>query len=133
MREKRFQKAAAGFFFTMLIFTLLARAAAGVTAAWVTTDYVGQGRVSDGKMPQTYEACIPLEALHMNTEGYYVYVVETEETVLGEQLIARQFPVSVAAKDSAAAAVEGLQPGYEVVVCADRIMEDGRRVRREVL
>ena len=132
MREKRFLKAAAVFLFAMLAFTLLSRAAAGVTAAQVTTDYVGRGRIGDGKALRAYDACVPLEALHLNTEGYYVYVVETEETVLGEQLTARQFPVTVTAKDNAAAAVEGVQPGHEIVVSADRIMEDGRRVRRAV-
>lgn len=132
MKEKYFLKAAAIFLFAMLAFTLLSRAAAGVTAAQVTTDYVGQGRIGNGKALRTYDACVPLEALHLNTEGYYVYVVETEETVLGEQLTARQFPVAVTAKDNAAAAVEGVQPGHEIVLSADRIMEDGRRVRRTV-
>ena len=132
MKEKRFLKAAAVFLLAMLAFTLLSRAAAGVTAAQVTTDYVGGGRIGDGKALRAYEACVPLEALHLNTEGYYVYVVETEETVLGEQLTARQFPVTVTAKDHAAAAVEGVQPGHEIIVSADRIMEDGRRVRRAV-
>lgn len=133
MREKRFLKAAAAFLFVMLACTLLSRAAAGVTAAQVTTDYVGQGRVSEGDTPRVYEACIPLEALHLNSDGYYVYVLETEESVLGEQLAARQLPVVVTARDEVTAAVEGVQPGREIVVRADRMMEDGRRIRRAAL
>jgi len=51
---------------------------------------------------------IPITALHSNANGnYYVLVPEENNTVLGDELVARKIAVTVIDKSDTAAAVDG--------------------------
>ena len=131
MDRKKIIKAVGIFFGIMLAFTILSRAAIGITSAVVETTYVSAATIYDENFnSERDEHCVPLTALHLDNNGYYVYRVDIhEERILGEQLIASKIPVSIAAKDDFMAALDDLEWG-EVVISSDRIVKDGCHLRR---
>ncbi len=78
-----------------------------------------------------YRSCIPLSGLYAENNQNYVYVVDTENTVLGEVLTARKVSVTVTDKNEQTAALgEGtLSSDQKVIVGSSRLIEDGSRVR----
>lgn len=56
---------------------------------------------------ERYELCIPIQALHKDTSGYYVLVLREQEGILGSETIAVAVPVDLLGKDNFTAAVEG--------------------------
>lgn len=78
-----------------------------------------------------YATSIPLTALYEENGTNYVYVVDTENSVLGEVQVARRVDVRVQDKnESVAALVNGAVANTEqVIVSSDRAIEDGSRVR----
>ena len=131
MDRKKILKATGLFFGLMLAFTIFSRVSIGVTSAVVDTTFVSAGTVYDENYNALrYEHCVPVTALHMDINGYYVYRVDIhEERILGEQLIASKIPVSVAAKDDFTAALNDMDWG-EVIISSDRIVKDGCHLRR---
>lgn len=83
------------------------------------------------KVSYSSRTAVPLGALHEENGKYYVYVLETEETVLGSQYFARRVDVVVKEKNSAYAALEEgtLTSDSQVVTDCDRYIEAGSRVR----
>lgn len=78
-----------------------------------------------------YDVCIPREALHQSEKGaYYVYVVKEEETLIGRHLTAVRADVAVSDKNEEFAALEDLTAEDEIILEADRELEDGCRIRR---
>lgn len=79
----------------------------------------------------TYETCIPLAALH-EEEGnkFYLYTVENEETVLGEEARVQKVDVKLLDKNNSFAAVEGVLGSEEVIFDSSRNLEEGTKVRR---
>lgn len=77
-----------------------------------------------------YDSCVPREALHQETGGYYVYAIKEEKSVLGLQLRAKQVPVELLDRDDTLAAVEGISAEDEVITEAASELADGARVRR---
>lgn len=78
-----------------------------------------------------YDICIPREALHQSERGaYYVYVIKEEETLTGKRLLAVRTEVTVADKNEEFAALEEIEGDQEVILEANRELEDGCRVRR---
>lgn len=78
-----------------------------------------------------YDCCIPREALHQSEKGScYVYVVQEEESLTGTHLLAVQREAALSDKNEEFAALEDLTPEEEVIVEADRELEDGCRIRR---
>ncbi len=80
-----------------------------------------------------FASCIPLSALYGETGKEYVFVVDTQDTVLGEVLVLRKVSVTVEDKnESYAALADGsLSGSQQVVIEADRSVEEGSRVRLE--
>ncbi len=80
-----------------------------------------------------YNTVIPIEALHEEQTGYYVFILQEEKGVMGTELVAKRFEVEVADKNSTMAALaEGTLTGeQEIVSSASRMIEDGSRVRRD--
>lgn len=78
-----------------------------------------------------YATSIPLTALYEENGTNYVYVVDTENSVLGEVQVARRVDVRVQDKnESVAALVNGVVANTEqVIISSDRAIEDGSRVR----
>lgn len=85
------------------------------------------------RKPENYSATLPVEALHEESGGYYVLVLEEEQGVLGTELAVRHLDVEVLDKNGAAAALkEGVLSGeQEVVSSSNRMIQDGDRVRKK--
>ena len=93
---------------------------------------IGQsGDFSISKDAGPYSCCVPLSALYQENGKVYVYVTDTENTVLGTVMVARKVEVTVQDKNQTTAAlVEGsLSTDQAVIVQADRELKDGSRVR----
>lgn len=83
------------------------------------------------KVSTTSRTAVPLTALHEENGKYYVYVLEAEDTVLGEQYFARRVDVEVKDKNNLYAALEEgtLTPDSQLVTDSDRYIGAGSRVR----
>ena len=83
--------------------------------------------------PENYAATLPVEALHEESKGYYVLVLEEEQGVLGAELTVRRLDVEILDKNGTVAAVaEGALSGeQEVVRSSNRIIREGDRVRKK--
>lgn len=82
---------------------------------------------------ENFAATLPVEALHEESGGYYVLVLEEVQGVLGAELTVRRLDVAVPDKNGALAAVEeGVLSGEQEVVCSSsRMLREGDRVRRK--
>ncbi|MDO4340720.1 MAG: HlyD family efflux transporter periplasmic adaptor subunit [Eubacteriales bacterium] len=78
-----------------------------------------------------YGCCVPLSAVYGETGKEYVYVLDTQNSVLGEVLIARKVNIVIQDRNESFAALQNgsLSSGQKVVSDADRMIEDGSRVR----
>lgn len=78
-----------------------------------------------------YTCCVPLSALYGNPGQQYVFVLDTENTALGEVQTARKVDVTVKEQNETRAALqEGtLSADQKVITGSDREIEDGSRVR----
>ena len=93
---------------------------------------IGQsGDFSISKDYGPYSCCVPLSALYSEYGKDYVYVTDTENTVLGTVMTARKVEVTVKDKNQITAALEEgtLSTDQAVIVQADRTLADGSRVR----
>ena len=93
---------------------------------------IGQsGDFSISKDAGPYSCCVPLSALYSEEGKVYVYVTDTENTVLGTAMVARKVEVTVQDKNQTTAALgEGsLSTDQAVIVQADRELKNGSRVR----
>lgn len=83
------------------------------------------------RMSDTYDSCIPIQALYAENGKYFVYVLEENSSVLGMELTAGKVNVTVLDKNETSAA---LGPGsvsseQQVILSADKSLTDGGRVR----
>lgn len=78
-----------------------------------------------------FNVCVPLSALYEENGRYYVYVTDTQNTVLGEVLVARKTYVNVKDKNSSTAALENgdLSSDQKIVTSSDREISSGSRIR----
>lgn len=78
-----------------------------------------------------FNVCVPLSALYEENGRYYVYVTDTQNTVLGEVLVARKTYVNVKDKNSSTAALENgdLSSDQKIVISSDREISSGSRIR----
>lgn len=80
-----------------------------------------------------YPICLPVAALVEENKSYFVYIVEEEQTIMGEALIVRKQQVTVLDKNekSVAVAAADLTTGQDIVVDANKQLQDGTRVRMD--
>lgn len=83
------------------------------------------------RISETYDCCIPIQALYEDNGKYYVLVLSESSTVLGTELTAARLDVNVLDKNETSAA---LQPGalssdQRVIVSSDKSISAGSRVR----
>ncbi len=73
----------------------------------------------------------PLQALHEEQNGYYVFVMQEEQGVLGKELTARRLDVRVQDKNNMYAALEdgALTGEQDIISSSSRPIDDGSRVR----
>lgn len=78
-----------------------------------------------------YSACVPLGALGEENGKNFVYVADTQDTVLGEVLVARRVQVNVKNKNASIAALEEgvLTADQRIITYSDREITEGSRVR----
>lgn len=78
-----------------------------------------------------YPCTIPVTAVYYDNGKSYVFIVQTEDTVLGKQEVARKMEVNVLEKNDVYAALDAsaLPDGSRIIADTDRYVEDGSRVR----
>jgi len=82
------------------------------------------------KKTKEYRMTIPITALHSDANGnYYVLVPEENNTVLGDELVARKIAVTVIDKSDTAAAVDGSLYSVSIISGSNKNIEEGDRVR----
>ena len=96
---------------------------------------LGAAAVLDYSSPsQTYAICVPLAALHLDERNQpYVLTYDEQDSVLGKELRARKVRVNILDQnESYAALADGsISSQDEVIVSADKAVDDGSRIRLE--
>lgn len=96
---------------------------------------LGAAAVLDYSSPsQTYAICVPLAALHLDERNQpYVLTYDGQDSVLGKELRARKVSVNILDQnESYAALADGsISSQDEVIVSADKAVDDGSRIRLE--
>lgn len=82
---------------------------------------------------ENYTSVIPLQALHEEQAGYYVFILQEEQGVMGTELVVKRLEVEVVDKNGMSAALrEGVLTGdQEIVSSASRMIQEGSRVRKK--
>lgn len=76
-----------------------------------------------------YTTCLPVSALHQDSHGWYVYLVESSSTILGVENKLTALPVTVLEKNETTAAVEGISLQAKVAVRGDKPLYAGDTVK----
>ena len=96
---------------------------------------LGAAAVLDYSSPsQTYAICVPLAALHLDERNQpYVLTYDEQDSVFGKELRARKVSVNILDQnESYAALADGsISSQDEVIVSADKAVDDGSRIRLE--
>ena len=96
---------------------------------------LGAAAVLDYSSPsQTYATCVPLAALHLDERNQpYVLTYDEQDSVLGKELRARKVSVNILDQnESYAALADGsISSQDEVIVSADKAVDDGSLIRLE--
>jgi len=78
----------------------------------------------------SYGMCVPLSALHSDSNGYFIYTVAEKSTVLGIENVVLRIPVNLVSMDDTNAAIEGpLGSGDYVITGSNKNITEGSRVR----
>lgn len=88
-------------------------------------------RMTAVRESQEYPCTVPVSALVEEEQKMYVLLMEREDTVLGEQYVARKREVTVEDRNDSIAALDGsaLESEASVIVASDRYVGAGDRVR----
>lgn len=80
---------------------------------------------------EKYATTLPLTAIHAEQSKYFVYVLEKEDTVLGEETVARKVNVSIVEKNGEYAALSdgSLSEDDSAIVESDTMLANGEKVR----
>ena len=85
--------------------------------------------LSIGQKSANYDALIPLSALREDSNGKFVYVLESKKSPLGSRYIATRVTVQELARDDKSAAVSGISSGDFVITTSNKPIEAGKQVR----
>ncbi len=82
---------------------------------------------------ESYDCCVPIQALHVEDGRYFVYVVNETETILGTELSVQRIDVTVLDKNETSAALQAgsLTSEQQIVLSSDKEISAGSRVRIE--
>ena len=89
----------------------------------------GTVKISGILWEDVYDACIPLEALRRDRNGYFVFVLNQRENLWAIEQTARKVYVQILKQDDSHASVSGLASDMEVIVTTTKPLTDGSRVR----
>lgn len=82
---------------------------------------------------ESYDCCVPIQALHVEDGKYFVYVVNETESILGKELTVQRIDVTVLDKNETSAALTSGSVSSEqrIVLSSDKEISAGSRVRVE--
>ena len=83
--------------------------------------------LSIGQKSANYDALIPLSGLREDSNGKFVYVLESKSSPLGSRYIATR--VTVQERDDKSAAVSGISSGDFIITTSNKPVEAGKQVR----
>lgn len=78
---------------------------------------------------QHYTTCLPVSALHQDSSGWYVYLVESTSTILGVENKLTALPVTLLEKNDTTAAVEGISLQAKVAIRGNKPLFAGDTVK----
>ena len=78
---------------------------------------------------ESYDACVPIEALRRDSNGYFLFVLDRKATLWAIEQTVRKVYVYPERMDGAFAAVTGLEPGHQVVLTSSKPLTEGSRIR----
>ena len=78
---------------------------------------------------ESYDVCVPVEALRRDSGGHFLFVLDRRATLWSIEQTVRKVYVLPVRMDGAFAAVTGLEPGYLVVVTSSKPLTEGSRIR----
>lgn len=78
-----------------------------------------------------YACSVPLSAVYEENGTNYVYVTDTQESILGETMVARRVSVRILDKNDTTVALENgsVSSSEQVIINTSKTIEDGSRVR----
>lgn len=78
---------------------------------------------------EEYEVCIPMSALRQDSDGYFVYVLSTTQTLMGIDKRVSRVGISIEQTDGRYAAVSGSFGSEQVILSSSKPLSDGDSVR----
>jgi multidrug efflux pump subunit AcrA (membrane-fusion protein) len=101
------------------------------TAKLRETGWTDKGISITGDLWQSdYDLCIPMSALRQDSDGYFVYVMETTQTLMGIDKRAVRRDIFIENTDGRYAAVSGdLNNNDQVILSSSKPLSDGDSVR----
>lgn len=85
--------------------------------------------LSIGQKSSNYDALIPLSGLREDSNGKFVYVLQSKNSPLGSRYIATRVTVQELARDDKSAAVSGISQGDFIITTSNKPVEAGKQVR----
>ena len=85
--------------------------------------------LSIGQKSANYDALIPLSGLREDSNGKFVYVLESKTSPLGSRYIATRVTVQELARYDKSAAVSGISSGDFIITTSNKPIEAGKQVR----
>lgn len=76
-----------------------------------------------------YDNCLPLSALHQDTSGWYIFLVQQQTSILGIQDVLVSVPVTVLDRNDTMAAIEGVSMQATVAVSSNKALHAGDTVK----
>ncbi|MGL5380142.1 efflux RND transporter periplasmic adaptor subunit [Clostridium sp.] len=85
------------------------------------------------KESKNYSVCVPLEALHIEKNEYFVLVMNKKDTVLGSEDVAMKISVEIEEKNSEYVGIKdgALSTSDEIITSSNKSIKSGDRVRKE--
>lgn len=90
-----------------------------------------KAKVTIKKESEPYDAMIPAAALRKDSQGYYVLVLQEEDSVLGSGYVAHRMSVDLLNSDETYCAVRGLPADETVITASTSEITDGSKVYYE--
>lgn len=92
--------------------------------------YGAQGEFTTTQYTKNYDLCVPISALHEDSTGKYVFIMEERSGVLGKEQVAVRISVTLLDKNSEKAAVEGaLYRDSRVITSSAKPIGENDKVR----
>ena len=85
--------------------------------------------LSIGQKSANYDALVPLSGLREDSNGKFVYVLQSKSSPLGSRYIATRVTVQELARDDKSAAVSGVSAGDFIITTSNKPVEAGKQVR----